>query len=52
MNAATIAAIAKPVQIAPPISARDLARPGVDAAAEDVADDEQQQGLLGDPGGE
>ena len=32
--------------------ARDLACPGVDAAAQDVADDEQQQGLLGDPGSE
>ena len=31
---------------------RDLAGPGVDAAAEDVADDEQQQHLLGDRGGE
>ena len=31
---------------------RDLARPRVDPAAEDVPDDEQQQRLLGDRGGE
>ena len=52
MNAAITAASANPVQIAPPISPADLARPGVDPAAEDVPDDEQQQHLLGDRGGE